>query len=218
MGANYAFKPIAEQALRSFQTIVPQRLNAALAIMSPYRHSNFAKCALALSLLIFPAVALAMGCGRWEVEGEIRVLMSRDNAYRKGRALIDPNPINSKALRLLIGSCGWPIVSLHGREAAHGAFVILQHADLELQLELAPLMRLAAERGETLPGTLPLLEDRILVRQGLHQIYGSQFKGNGEPYPIADVESLDSRRQAAGLLPFEQYRKKINESNEGQLK
>jgi hypothetical protein len=29
---NYAFKPIAELALRSNQTIVPQRLNAALAI------------------------------------------------------------------------------------------------------------------------------------------------------------------------------------------
>ena len=28
--SNYAFKPIAEQALRSNQTIVPQRLNAAL--------------------------------------------------------------------------------------------------------------------------------------------------------------------------------------------
>ncbi len=28
---NYAFKPIAELALRSNQTIVPQRLNAALA-------------------------------------------------------------------------------------------------------------------------------------------------------------------------------------------
>jgi hypothetical protein len=32
--ANYAFKPIAEQALRSNQTIVPQRLNAALAFRS----------------------------------------------------------------------------------------------------------------------------------------------------------------------------------------
>ena len=29
---NYAFKPIAEQALRPNQTIVPQRLNAALAV------------------------------------------------------------------------------------------------------------------------------------------------------------------------------------------
>ena len=28
--SNYAFNPIAEQALRSNQTIVPQRLNAAL--------------------------------------------------------------------------------------------------------------------------------------------------------------------------------------------
>ena len=31
--SNYAFKPIAEQALRSNQTIVPQRLNAALAFI-----------------------------------------------------------------------------------------------------------------------------------------------------------------------------------------
>jgi len=30
--SNYAFKPIAEQALRPNQTIVPQRLNAALGI------------------------------------------------------------------------------------------------------------------------------------------------------------------------------------------
>jgi hypothetical protein len=30
MMPNYAFKPIAEQALRPNQTIVPQRLNAAL--------------------------------------------------------------------------------------------------------------------------------------------------------------------------------------------
>ena len=32
--SNYAFKPIAEQALRSNQTIVPQRLNAALDVRS----------------------------------------------------------------------------------------------------------------------------------------------------------------------------------------
>jgi secreted Zn-dependent insulinase-like peptidase len=31
--SNYAFKPIAEQALRPIQTIVPQRLNAALAFI-----------------------------------------------------------------------------------------------------------------------------------------------------------------------------------------
>jgi hypothetical protein len=33
LNSNYAFKPIAEQALRSHQTIVPQRLNAALEVI-----------------------------------------------------------------------------------------------------------------------------------------------------------------------------------------
>ena len=32
---NYAFKPIAEQALSSNQTVVPQRLNAALGVELP---------------------------------------------------------------------------------------------------------------------------------------------------------------------------------------
>ena len=31
---NYAFKPIAEQALRPNETIVPQRLNAALGVQN----------------------------------------------------------------------------------------------------------------------------------------------------------------------------------------
>jgi len=33
VNSNYAFKPIAEQALRTNQTAVPQRLNAALALI-----------------------------------------------------------------------------------------------------------------------------------------------------------------------------------------
>ncbi|MBV6412602.1 MAG: hypothetical protein OMOMHJEC_00374 [Xanthomonadales bacterium] len=41
VGSNYAFKPIAEQALRSNQTIVPQRLNAALAFMRRVEARNF---------------------------------------------------------------------------------------------------------------------------------------------------------------------------------
>jgi len=32
VNSNYAFKPIAEQALRSNQTFAPQRLNAALEV------------------------------------------------------------------------------------------------------------------------------------------------------------------------------------------
>ena len=38
--SNYAFKPIAEQALGSNQTIVPQRLNAALGLFPNYGPSS----------------------------------------------------------------------------------------------------------------------------------------------------------------------------------
>lgn len=44
MGSNYAFNPIAELSLRSNQTIVPQRVNAALGVIGG------AVCVQALSL------------------------------------------------------------------------------------------------------------------------------------------------------------------------
>ena len=55
MGSNYAFNPIAEQALRSDQTIVPQRVNAALALMEKISVAQFLKIAS-------PLVGLNVGC------------------------------------------------------------------------------------------------------------------------------------------------------------
>jgi len=66
VSSNYAFKPIAEQALRSNQTVVPQRLNAALGLM---KISVLLKSVLAL--VSIPLIAGAQEfTGTWERRGE----------------------------------------------------------------------------------------------------------------------------------------------------
>ena len=112
---------------------------------------------------------------------------------------------NMQRLEEIVAECGWPDSEFLGRKAAVGAFLVLQHAPLDLQLRYLPLIREAAEKGQLVAGTLPLLEDRILVRKGLPQSYGTQFSKGCELYEIEEPESVEERRDAAGLPPLQEY-------------
>ena len=166
---------------------------------------------LALSLA-FSAAASSAECDKPAVVSELQSMLQRDQQDRA--SLVPPNshvgPADATRLADIVDACGWPGVSDFGERAALGAFLVLQHADLPLQLQLVPLLRSAATKGQLVPGTLPLLEDRIRVRQGLPQLYGSQFRGAGQPYPIEDPDNLDARRKAVGLAPYSEYMKQIN--------
>ena len=55
------------------------------------------------------------------------------------------------------------------------------------------------------------LEDRVRVREGRPQLYGTQFSrqadGTMDHGPVEDPEHLDERRAAAGMQPIAEYRK-----------
>ena len=58
------------------------------------------------------------------------------------------------------------------------------------------------------PGSLALLEDRILMRTGKKQKYGSQVtcpNGVCDVYPIEDPDNVNKRRASVGLEPIEDY-------------
>jgi hypothetical protein len=65
--------------------------------------------------------------------------------------------------------------------------------------------------GESQAYDLAMLQDRVLMRQGKKQIYGSQvvFNKTGEPvfYPIEDERNVNARRKKVGLEPLEEYAK-----------
>ena len=134
---------------------------------------------------------------------EIRALWDR-----QGRI----DQANMKLLAKFIAARGWPGKSLVGEKATTAAFLILQHADLPVQQHYLPLLREAAAKNELKPSRLALLEDRILVRTGQPQIYGSQLVRDPKTgllafSPIKDEENVDKRREAVGLEPLAEYAK-----------
>ena len=119
-----------------------------------------------------------------------------------------------KRLEELIKQYGWPGKSLVGKEASLAAFLIIQHADYEYQKKYFPLIQEALKKGEIDPRHVALLEDRILMREGKKQIYGSQLNRNNqtgkyELWPVEDEENLDKRRASIGLEPIADYLKRF---------
>lgn len=118
--------------------------------------------------------------------------------------------VNQARLEEIVAEYGWPGKSLVGEEAALGAFLILQQADLDLQQKYLPLLQAAVDSGETERIHLAMLQDRILMRQDREQYYGTQlwndpFTGELGLYPIRDSANVDARRDSVGLGPIGEY-------------
>lgn len=117
---------------------------------------------------------------------------------------------NLAQLEKIIAQIGWPGKSLVGARGNNTAFLIVQHAELAAQLTYVPLLRQSVAIGESDPADLALLEDRILMRQGKPQIYGSQVvsdpaTGGWKFWDIEDEIHVNERRAQVGLMPIEEY-------------
>ena len=135
---------------------------------------------------------------------EIKALLS---SMRKA------DSINTTKVTSIIDQYGWLGADVIGPEANTAIFMVIQHADLPIQLKYLPIMRAAVKDGRAKPASLALLEDRVALKQGRKQTYGSQISWNmatNEYYvlPLEDPDNVDVRRTAIGLQPLSEY---INE-------
>jgi len=94
-----------------------------------------------------------------------------------------------------------------GTEAAVGAFLVVQHADLPVQQHYLPIIEKAVQEGEASGSSLALLQDRVLMREGRKTLYGTQLRRNEETgewflWPIENEEEVDARRAAMGMVPL----------------
>lgn len=156
--------------------------------------------------------------------------LTRNNASPKAldsiRNIIkQKDEINLSKVNEIIKKYGWLGPQEVGMNGSQGIFLVIQHADLETQKKYLPLVRQAEKEGKTLSSNLAILEDRVAIREGRMQLYGSQgFKdkatGTNYIYPVADVDQLDQRRKQMGMPPMatyvrnwdlEEYKKKLPE-------
>jgi len=148
-----------------------------------------------------------------ELRAELLQMMEDDQAEQTGQGPSDSDyTTRTDRLAEILDEHGWPGWDLVGEDGSTAAWVIVQHADLdsELQQQAVELLRAAAEDGQASMGDLAYLEDRVAVAAGEDQQYGTQIRCDpgGDPVaatPIADEVNVDARRADAGLPPLDDY-------------
>lgn len=118
---------------------------------------------------------------------------------------------NCKKVTKILDEHGWLGKDKVGEVGNMTLFLVIQHADLKVQEKYLPMLKDAVKAGNADPGHLAYLEDRIAVRNGKNQIYGTQVKtpekGKATVYPIEDEAHVDERRRKMGLQPLADYLK-----------
>lgn len=122
--------------------------------------------------------------------------------------------LNLIQVEKILDEHGWPGADVIGEQGNKTLFLVIQHADLETQINYLPMMRKAVKQGNISKKNFALLEDRMAMRQGKRQVYGSQIKVNydtGKYYvwPINEPENVNERRAGVGLGPIEDYVKGV---------
>lgn len=126
---------------------------------------------------------------------------------------------NTEWLKKVVARYGWPTISMVGKKASHGVWLLAQHADHDLRFQ-KKVMKLLKEiykhdKKEIKPVNIAYLTDRILVHEKKSQIFGTQFirksgEGRFKSFPIKDKKNVNKRRKSYGLPSLEENTRKIN--------
>lgn len=137
-----------------------------------------------------------------------------DPVVRERWQSVDKN--NTDWLKQVVQQHGWTGKSLVGVDGAHAAWLLVQHADhdVNFQKQCLLLMEKAVKSGEADGKDFAFLTDRVRTGEGKLQLYGTQMmlKDGGKyvPLPIEDESNVDKRRAEIGLPPLAESVKKFN--------
>jgi hypothetical protein len=115
--------------------------------------------------------------------------------------------INLKKVKSILDKYGWLGASEIGTVCNIALYRIIQHSDIKTQEHYLPLMREAVKNKKANASDLASLEDRVALRQGNKQIYGTQIGYDPKTHeyyvsPLEDPDNVDKRRAEAGLKPL----------------
>ena len=128
----------------------------------------------------------------------------RDIALRLRADSIDS--LNQVEIRQILKEHGFPKKTEVGTSACEAAWIIIQHAPLDVQKEYLPMLERAATEGNIQAALVAALHDRIDVREGHPQKYGTQRNGNGL-CPLLNEKMVNQWRKEVGLPPLDESAK-----------
>ena len=119
--------------------------------------------------------------------------------------------INLIKVSTILDTQGWPSKNRIGVRGTSALFLVIQHADLKVQEKYSPLITKALNRGDLPKRQYAMFYDRLNLRQGKRQVYGTQLRGS-DPYvaPLDDALNVDKRRAKMGLNTMQENLSRFN--------
>jgi hypothetical protein len=150
---------------------------------------------------------------RHRIREELAERAEKDQEARREPSRRDEIPaidaVNTSYLKALVQDVGWIDVGRFGEDAAHHAFLLVQHSmDLPLMMAVLPRIEADVASGSGLGVELALLHDRVQLLLGERQRYGTNWVETDDGrrlLPLEDPERVDEFRKELGLPPLEDY-------------
>ncbi len=121
-----------------------------------------------------------------------------DSLENRKKEIIKKNCDNCKNI---LNNYGYPTIDLVSKKTSHDFWVLVQHcdADIELQMKALAELKKGVKKGVGIRNNYAYLLDRVKVNLGEKQIFGTQVYRNKEgkyiPYPIKDSLNVNDRRK-----------------------
>lgn len=122
-----------------------------------------------------------------------------------------------KTLKKILSIHKWIDVSKFGKGPNSQAFILIQHADndLEFQEEMLSVIFYKAKEKETQLSQFPMLYDRVMVKKNGVQKFGTQLfvddTGELNVYSLESLEKVDEWRSEYDLEPLGTYIQRFSE-------
>lgn len=115
---------------------------------------------------------------------------------------------NIQIVTSILDKFGWLSESKTSKTANTALFLVVQHANLNIQSKYLKILKQAVEEGSAKPYQYAYLLDRVNMRKGKFQIYGTQMSvsTNGKSYlwPIKNEPEVNQRRKSINLSSLEE--------------
>ena len=123
--------------------------------------------------------------------------------------LVQIDEANTRELKRLLKDISWRELSDAGGDLFIKAFFVVQHSpDHEFQSEVLTELEPLVAGGLMDTQQYAYLFDRVKLRNGELQLYGTQMECVDGEYDVTDLqtpETVDERRTIMGLQPLEEY-------------
>ena len=167
--------------------------------------------------VLYPVLSKTIDSLAYADQWPMQQLASGQKADSLGNSLFDMEKANfarhQPVLEKIINRYGYPGFKQVGEKSANNFWLLVQHADaqLDFQREVLRLMLPEVKRKNASPLNYAYLTDRVAINSGQLEEYGTQVKyegpglGKAVPVSLRDPKNVNKRRAAIGMEPLESY-------------